>query len=370
MGGEGSHAAGSELRGQRWDRKEGGSECVKAAFSAGAQGSQVRGREGGSGGRDAAGAKGGQGQGGRGEQQVMEGTEGQTQAGRNRGLIKYYPFAHIFQGGAPDRSAHDQWEARPLVFHDRHLVMAMEQEGDVASNSIGEETPDVSSNITSILNEHPGPVRSFRLDSSTWAKDKDLTSWLRVLSKKSVQDVTVINLERRSDTSFPIEELQSGNLRILCLGFVGLPNLDLYCFNYSGLQLLHLFCCSFQGLKLAWILTDCTSLRELGISYCKENLTVNSKSLETVRIWGTRANRLVVRSAPKLTAIVTGIVPSDEWEKIKPMRSTSSVSISISGAPSLRSISYLLLPFHNVTINGIPICKVSTRLILLLLILF
>lgn len=221
---------------------------------------------------------------------------------------------------------------------------------------------DMSENITSILKKHPGPVRSFRLDSSKWSDDQVLSNWLELLSIKSAQEITIVNLGHKIDFRFPIGDVQSQQLQILRLGFIGLPDLDLNAFKYSSLHILDLFSCSFQGLKLAWIIEDCACLRELRVSFCNENLKINSKSLEVVRIWGSIANWLVIESAPKLTVIVTGIIPRESGERsqIRSLRCSPLATVSISYAPSLKKISYLMLPYHNVTVNGIPIAKVST----------
>lgn len=149
-------------------------------------------------------------------------------------------------------------------------------------------------------------------------------------------------------------------LQDLHLGFMRIPYLDLLCFNYSALQVLHIFCCSFQGVKLSWIITDCVYLRELHIGFCTENLKVNSKSLELVEIWGTSADWLVIECAPKLTVLGTSIMPrACDHTLVKPKRCCPEVSISVNGAPSLKTMSYLLLPYHNITVNSIPIIKFS-----------
>ncbi|CAL4929178.1 unnamed protein product [Urochloa decumbens] len=309
-GGEGTNAAGATGGGD-------GCEDFKGAFAARAKGGQLRGQEDGGSGEDV--------------KQQGGGTEdgGLAGAGRSPSLRKYNPYPDLVNQTSGSL-CETVWGSRPLVLYDKHLVSAKEQ--TIRANEGGGvgigEALDISKTITRTLKRHPGPIRSFRVDSSKWEDDQEL----------------------------------SQKLKTLRLGFVGLPDLDLYCFNYSALQVLDLFCCNFQGLKLAWIINDCVTLRELRISYCKENLTVNSKGLERVHLWGNTANQLVIQSAPKLIDIVTGITPGGERAKTNPMRFTPQVSVSINDTPALKSIRYLLLPYQDVTVNGIPIAKETMAL--------
>ncbi|KAJ1274193.1 hypothetical protein BS78_05G044400 [Paspalum vaginatum] len=178
-----------------------------------------------------------------------------------------------------------------------------------------------------------------------------------MLSNKSIQEITVLNLGHKTSTGFPVEELQDGRLSALSIGFMTLPDLDLSCFNYSALQVLCLFSCTFEGLKLGWIITDCVSLRELRVGFPTENLKINSKSLEMVVVWGTKASWLVIEYAPKLDVLMTSIFPREGDARVKPKRSHPTVSISINNADSLREVNYLLLQYHIITVNSVPISK-------------
>lgn len=238
---------------------------------------------------------------------------------------------------------------RPLVLHDKDSVFSKEGLCEDGSTRV-----DVSQIITSILNSHKGPVRSFRIDSSRWMDSKCLSDWIDVLSEKSVEELMLLNLGHKVTSIFPIQNLQSKDLRVLRLGFLTI-NLDLHCFNYNALQMLDLFCCAVESTKLSWVVTDCLSLKELRVQYCFVDLNISSKSLEVLRSVGNTGNRILIQSAPKLLCFVSEIIPK---QKCAVEKQTIRASISINNVPSLKLIKHLTLPYHKITVNRMDITKV------------
>ncbi|WVZ54701.1 hypothetical protein U9M48_005461, partial [Paspalum notatum var. saurae] len=254
------------------------------------------------------------------------------------------------------------WESTPLCLHDQNVVESIGRGNGCLSTAKvteGLDVVDVSENITSILKNNPGPVRSFCVDSSKWTNQKRLLHWLELLSAKSVQELTIINLGHPVGITFPIQELQSQNLQSLCVGFLKIQDLDLHCFEYSALRVLHLYACGFEGLKLSWIVSDCTSLQELCVAFCTENLRINSQSLLKIRNWGNVADRFVIEGAPRLIELETDIKPREKPARVKPVRGAAAalVSISLNDVPALKKINSLLLCDQTITVNNVLIAK-------------
>jgi hypothetical protein len=213
---------------------------------------------------------------------------------------------------------------------------------------------DVSEKITTFLTKSSGTVQSFRIDSSKWTNARCLDEWLDLLSEKSVQELEVLNLGHRVSTVFPIQSLQSKDLRVFRIGFLAL-DLDLFCFNYNSLQILDFFCCSLESIKLSWVVTHCISLRELRIQYCCVDLHINSNSLKFLYSVGNTGNRIIIASAPNLVSLVAGMVPK---QLSSLARQRIRASISLSRVPTLNLIKHLNLLHHKITINNKDITKV------------
>ncbi|XP_062204803.1 uncharacterized protein LOC133906803 [Phragmites australis] len=250
---------------------------------------------------------------------------------------KYEQSLDLYLFGRPVSSYWEPiWQGKPLVLHDKQLVLATEYLGRCHEG----EVMDLSEEINAILNNHPGPIAYFRVDSSTWKDARgQLISWVKILSNKRAEEVVIINLSHKSDLAFPIEDLQSPNLRCLRLAFLKIPDLDLFVFDYSSLRELQLLCCSYDGRRLSWVINDCASLQHLIIGFSVENLKISSKSLVTLQLLQCTASWLVIDSAPNLWLLATGVMPR---------RGYASVSISLNDTPSLKRFTYLLLPFHQV----------------------
>ncbi|WVZ54495.1 hypothetical protein U9M48_005282 [Paspalum notatum var. saurae] len=281
---------------------------------------------------------------------------------------KYNPYPDLLCCSVPSGLWKSTWETSPLVLHDHYLVLAkqsagQEDEGLYANAAIRNaaiceaQSVDVSNKITSILKGHPGPICSFRVDSSDWTNESTLIEWLDLLSTKSVQELIIVNLGHGIGTRFPIQELHSTHLHTLQIGFLTIADLDLHSFDYSALRVLRLIDCTFEGLKLQWIITDCQSLEELTIAFSTENLKINSQSLKKMHNVCNSATRFIIESAPKLTELLTDITPREEKERIKPVRSAVTVAVSLNDVPLLKCIKSLYLCYQSVTINNVFITK-------------
>ncbi|TVU50848.1 hypothetical protein EJB05_02239, partial [Eragrostis curvula] len=140
------------------------------------------------------------------------------------------------------------WEGKPLILHDLELVLVAEYLG----RSHGIKLMDVTEEITNVLDNHPGPVEYFRVDSSLWKANDQLTRWVRVLASKGCHC-----------------------LRTLRLGFLKIPALDMLAFEYSSLK----------------------------------NIRICSESLVRIDIWKSTASWFTIESAPNLEVVTTGIQP-------------------------------------------------------------
>lgn len=125
--------------------------------------------------------------------------------------------------------------------------------------------------------------------------------------------------------------------------------------------MLHLYACAFEGLKLSWVVSDCTSLQELCVAFCTENLRINSQSLLKIRNWGNIADRFIIEASPQLVELETGISPREKPIRVKPVRGAAAavVSISLNDVPALKKINLLLLCDQTITVNNVLIAKVS-----------
>ncbi|EAZ17371.1 hypothetical protein OsJ_32894 [Oryza sativa Japonica Group] len=138
----------------------------------------------------------------------------------------------------------------------------------------GGEIPDLADAITDVLDNHPGPVSYFRVDSTTWTDDNQLVKWFETLSNKSVVEITLLNIGCPVSTILPISELLSPNLTTLRVGFMKILDSDLLSFEYSSLSVLQLIGCSYRGADLNYLEIRCvSSIRQLqvGVNFAERS---------------------------------------------------------------------------------------------------
>uniref|UniRef100_A0A0E0MJJ8 FBD domain-containing protein n=1 Tax=Oryza punctata TaxID=4537 RepID=A0A0E0MJJ8_ORYPU len=240
------------------------------------------------------------------------------------------------------------WEASPLVLHDRVLLQAKEDLGIFS----GDGAPNLTSVITSVLVNHPGPVSCFRIDSSTWSHGTDqLSHWMKILSRKGASEFVLINLACPTDLEFPLDELQCSILKILRLGFLRMPELNMFSFYHTpSLRVLQFISCKFSEHGLYAAIESCKTLVELQIGFSDENMRIRSDSLELIQIWQSSGSRLVIEDSPKLKVLVPGFRPSQGLRR---------ATVSINGTPSLKEILHIALPLQTVIIDNVTLSEAS-----------
>uniref|UniRef100_A0A0E0F998 RING-type domain-containing protein n=1 Tax=Oryza meridionalis TaxID=40149 RepID=A0A0E0F998_9ORYZ len=103
----------------------------------------------------------------------------------------YNPYVDLYKFGRPAPDFwYSVWMRGPLVLHDKKLLLA----SDSLGVHRGGEIPDLADAITDVLDNHPGPVSYFRVDSTTWTDDNQLVKWFETLSNKSVEEITLLNI--------------------------------------------------------------------------------------------------------------------------------------------------------------------------------
>jgi hypothetical protein len=269
----------------------------------------------------------------------------------------YLPSCDLYLYGRPLPDVWDNvWKEDPLVLHDMEMLHAsrkVHEEEDVALPK--DTAPNFTLQIASILDNHPGPVSLLRLDSSAWSLDGDhLGLLMDKASTKGVENLIIINTLLLTDISFPINALQSSNLRHLSLGFMCIRGMAVGSFNYSCLIKFCIFGCIYDGDALSAIISECFSLRELIIVCTIENLRVVSQSLVSIQISESTADSLQIEYAPKLQVLATGI---------RPRNGGPLVLIDINSTRALTEVYYWMLPHHSITIRSACVIKVPNSFI-------
>ncbi|GJN28335.1 hypothetical protein PR202_gb16445 [Eleusine coracana subsp. coracana] len=136
------------------------------------------------------------------------------------------------------------WEQNDLVLHDTDIM-------HVAKAVIGQL--NLSQRITTILQNHPGQVRYFRIDSC-WLENgtEELEEWFEMLKLKNVREVVFVNCRWPFDViDFPLNSLDCESLERLRLCFVKIADI---CLNHvDNLMTIDLACCSISTQDLLCI---------------------------------------------------------------------------------------------------------------------
>ncbi|TVU27025.1 hypothetical protein EJB05_29603, partial [Eragrostis curvula] len=234
------------------------------------------------------------------------------------------------------------WEQQPLILHDADIVRA--------AKGIGCQV-DVLKTITSVLQQHPGPVRYFRVDSCQIIKGRDqLEEWCDLLKKKQVEEVVVVNSRWPNDIlDFPINDLNCESLRQLRLCFFRVS--DIVIPYVDNLTTIDLCCCTISTLDLYALVDQCKSLKELDIGYYEGDIIrIDSKSLEILLVWQSTVKMISVKSALKLRRVLLAARPKK-----------TDVGVWIDGARVLTDV-WLNLSTQSITINNISFNKDSSPL--------
>ncbi|GJN13895.1 hypothetical protein PR202_gb00651 [Eleusine coracana subsp. coracana] len=269
-------------------------------------------------------------------------------AGRTIQMFITNPSTSIFMATLYRHSGKKCGKSPPLVFHDKELLDASrfihDEEGVALRKDRGS---DFTHEITSVLNNHPGPVSNFRVDSSVWSGGSgQLGIWMSMLSRKGIQEVVIINSALPTDVSFPITALESTELRSLSLGFLSISDLAIGAFEYSSLTELRLFGCTYDGQALSAVISECSSLRELVIGFSVHDVSIISQSLVSIKMFNSNATSFTIDYAPKLQILSTGVSPRNRGQP---------VLIDINSSHALKEIYCWMLPHHSITIRSVPV---------------
>ncbi|KAL6642234.1 hypothetical protein ACP70R_020415 [Stipagrostis hirtigluma subsp. patula] len=227
------------------------------------------------------------------------------------------------------------WEREPLILHDAEIVRA--------AKAIGVRF-DLSQRITAILQNHPGPVRYFRIDSAIIENGSEqLEVWFELLKEKQVQEVVFVNCGWPSEMiELPLRDLDCESVKRMRLCFVKISGI---CLNYvKNLTVIDLSGCSINSQDLYALVCQCTNLKELDLGlYEGDIIRINSGTLEILLIWNSTVRTVAVKNAAKLQRVLVAA---------KPKKSSSPVEIWIQDAPMLRD-AWFNLSTQSVTINNI-----------------
>lgn len=192
------------------------------------------------------------------------------------------------------------WRQQALILHDADIVRAVGNGGQV----------DVTQAITSALQNHPGPVKHFRVDSSQIPKGREqLEEWLALLRHKGVEEIVLVNSRWPCDMiEFPINDLNCESISQLRLCFFRISDIVLtYVENLTTID----FCfCSISAQDLSALIDQSKNLKELSIGYYDGDvIRITSKSLEILLIWQSTIKRIAVKTASKLRRVLLSARP-------------------------------------------------------------
>jgi hypothetical protein len=91
------------------------------------------------------------------------------------------------------------WMSCPLNLHDGALVAAVRSIIKWGAGLSGRYV-DLTREIDGIVELHPGPITSFRIDSSAFPGAHLLDRWIDLLSAREVQELILLNLTGPEDT--------------------------------------------------------------------------------------------------------------------------------------------------------------------------
>ncbi|CAL4982190.1 unnamed protein product [Urochloa decumbens] len=202
--------------------------------------------------------------------------------------------------------------------------------------------------ITSILQNHPGPVKYFQIDTSQIENGREqLEEWFNILRKKEVEEVVIVNCDwPHQIVDFPINDLDCESLRCIRLCFLRISDSVLkYVENLTAIDLSGY---AISSQELYALVDQSKSLKELDIGVYA--IRINSKSLEVLLIWSSTVQNVSVQNALKLQKILVAA------------RSKKScpVGVWICGAQVLTDV-WLNVSTQSITINDISVMTVSNH---------
>ncbi|CAL4989575.1 unnamed protein product [Urochloa decumbens] len=192
------------------------------------------------------------------------------------------------------------WLRFPLKLHDAGLVEA-ERSIITCGSGLSGRRVDFTSDITNILELHPGPIVCLRIDESAFPAPERLRRWADILTAKEIQQLILINLTRPEEvTQAPLHHLRSRRLTYLAIGFINIraclrlameaAKLDGH--PWSSLKGLTLTACAFDGPDLSRTISNLPGLKNFSMHSCplsvacsEDGFHIHSDSLVTLRLW-------------------------------------------------------------------------------------
>ncbi|CAM0148913.1 unnamed protein product [Urochloa decumbens] len=249
---------------------------------------------------------------------------------KKRGIdpdARYDPYFDLFMYGRPLKEERLRaWLRFPLKLHDAGLVEA-ERSIITWGSGLSGRRVDFTSEITNILELHPGPIVCLRIDESAFPAPERLRRWADILTAKEIQQLILINLTRPEEvTQAPLHHLRSRRLTYLAIGFINIraclrlameaAKLDGH--PWSSLKGLTLTACAFDGPDLSRTISNLPGLKNFSMHSCplsvacsEDGFHIHSDSLVTLRLWRcTTDHKVTVGPAPALTHLTLGVAPA------------------------------------------------------------
>lgn len=233
---------------------------------------------------------------------------------------RYRHYVDLYLCNRPEPSFWNEiWKSLPLKLHDAGLLAAVHSVIEFAPGMEG--IHNLSSNITRILNNHPGPVSCLRVDSTELPGPGLMNQWMTILTAKLVGELFLLNINLPMDLELPLHHLRSPKLKKLCVGFASIRNCLQLAFGsekeethcWASLTELNLASCMFDGSDLSYSIRDLFGLKVLTIG--SSNLTVGCDceglilaSMSLIHLWDCTAEIAVtVGRAPALKYLTVGV---------------------------------------------------------------
>ncbi|CAO2202758.1 unnamed protein product [Urochloa humidicola] len=230
----------------------------------------------------------------------------------------------------------------PLIIHDIQLSPDHTRESIINGNI---SCLSLARNVSKVLDQHPGPIDLFRIDSTTWRERNNLQwrVWFEKLISKSVKEVIVCGRWPRSPMEMlPNNLMHCKSLQKVHLCFFSLPKItdDVV---FPCLQELQLCYCVFESADLENVLRNC-NLIKLTLGYIKlgDTLRIESETLRKFSLWSCDIDALCLSGTPSLTFF------SQEPSWNLDCRS----HLQIRGIPKLRVLLSIYLKQQTVELDG------------------
>uniref|UniRef100_A0ACD5ZXE9 Uncharacterized protein n=1 Tax=Avena sativa TaxID=4498 RepID=A0ACD5ZXE9_AVESA len=217
-------------------------------------------------------------------------------------IVSRIPVKEAARTAALSRRWHGVWRSAPLVLVDSHVLPA-------GTAVVRAEARRITSAVSRVFAEHPGPFRCVHLTSSYMEGSEDLlTRWLHLLADKGIQELVLVNRPWPLSLTLPATFLGMTTLTRLYLGLWKFPNTAnvprATCF--PNLRELGLCSVHMANKDLDFILDRSPVLETLCVqgNLFKLRLRLVSQSLRCVQFIGSFFEEIAVVHAPCLERLI------------------------------------------------------------------